>query len=75
MNSVIRAKLASGHLPRQDWEQTHIVLGGMVGPCEGCDTPTTSHDPVVVGEHEGRRLVLHPDCYIVWDEERSRASE
>lgn len=73
MDSVIRAKLASGHLPREDWERTYMAQGGIVGACVGCDTPTTPHDPVVIGEHAGRRVVLHVDCYVVWDEERPAA--
>lgn len=75
MDSVITAKLASGHLPRADWERTYIAAGGIVGPCAGCDTPTTRHDAVVLGYYAGRRVVLHPDCYVLWDEERERASE
>ena len=64
MDSVIRAKLASGQLPREDWERTRVVPGGIVvGLCAGCDMPTTPHDPVMVGEHAGRRFDPHGDVY------------
>ena len=71
---TIRTKLARGLLPREDFQHEHVVPGGLVGPCAGCDAPTTPRDPVFIGEHAGGRLVLHPDCYVAWDEERGRPS-
>ena len=70
MKTSIQAKLAKGDLPRGEWERTRLVQGGMVGACVGCDTPTTPTDVAVWCEHGGRHFVLHPDCYVAWDQAR-----
>jgi hypothetical protein len=70
MDEMIRAKVASGHLPREDWEQTRVIPGGIVGPCAGCNTPTTPHDVAVQCRSAGREVILHPDCYVIWEQVR-----
>ena len=66
----IRQKLARGDLPRADFARTRIRPGGL-GACAICGQVTTPLDPVVVGENGEQRLTLHPDCYVMWDEERN----
>jgi hypothetical protein len=70
MDDGIKAKLLRGELPRAA-EQVRLIGGGMVGPCAACDTPTTPHNFAVLCQHGGRRFVLHPDCYVAWDEART----
>lgn len=68
--SLIRAKLASGALPWTDWDHTHIVVGGF-GQCAGCDAATSPIDLAVECDQDGRRVTLHPDCYVMWEEARA----
>ena len=66
--SAIKAKLARGELPTTDWDHPpRLTLGGG-GDCIACDQPTTVADPAVECVHGGRRVMLHPDCYVMWEE-------
>jgi hypothetical protein len=67
--SHIRKKIARGELPGTDWEGTRLTLGGLF-PCAVCDTPTTPADAAVECQHGGGRVLLHPDCYVLWEEAR-----
>jgi hypothetical protein len=60
--------------PLTDFVLTRIVWGGLAA-CAACDQPTTPLDVVGMCEHAGGRLMLHPDSYVVWEEERARVSE
>jgi hypothetical protein len=67
----IREKLASGKLPREDWDRTRMVLGGpAASPCVACGEPTTPENLAVWCERGGHGVALHPDCYVLWDEAR-----
>lgn len=68
--SSIRNKIARGDLPSSDWEATRLTIGGL-GECVACDGPTTPAQPAVECRHAGRRFMLHPDCYVMWEEARS----
>lgn len=70
----IRQKLASGTLPRE-WDRTRMVPGGLVGPCAGCDSPTTPDNVAVRCETGGVAVVLHPDCYVIWEELCAESSD
>jgi hypothetical protein len=65
---LIRERVASGELPADDWERTRLILGGAIGPCAACDAPTTAENPAVWCERAGRAFVLHPDCYVLWEQ-------
>ena len=68
----IRQKLATGKLP-QKWDRTRTALGGIIGPCAGCDAPTSSDNLAVWCERAGLAFVLHPDCYVIWEQLREEA--
>jgi hypothetical protein len=76
MDEAIRAKVASGDLPREDWDRTRMVIGGpAAGLCVGCDTPTTAENLAVSCEGAGRRVILHLDCYALWEQAREDEHE
>lgn len=62
-------KLQRGILPFTDFDRTRLVVGGL-GECAMCDTLTTPTDPAVACEYAGQTLLLHPDCYVLWEEAR-----
>lgn len=68
--SLIRTKIEHGELPATDWDATRMTFGA-ASVCAGCDGPTTPADAVVECRHAGRRVMLHPDCYVMWEEARS----
>ena len=68
---LIRQKLARGELPHEDWDRTRMVIGGAVGPCAACGTATTAENSAVWCERAGQAVVLHPDCYVLWEEART----
>jgi hypothetical protein len=67
--SLVRKKISRSELPRDDWDRTRMMIGGFHF-CAACDTPTTSVDLAVECHHGGTRVVLHPDCYVMWEEAR-----
>ena len=69
--SLIQAKLTKGLLP-SEWDTAPRTILGGLATCAACDEPTTPHDVAVECQHAGRRFVLHPDCYVMWEEARSR---
>jgi hypothetical protein len=60
---------ARGELPGSEWDVTRLTLGGL-SPCAACDEPTTGRDAAVECYFAGRRMMMHPDCYVMWDEAR-----
>lgn len=68
--SLVRDKIERGDLPREDWEQTRTINRGFHSPCAACDTPTMPVDMAVECHQGGKRFVLHPDCFVMWDEAR-----
>jgi hypothetical protein len=67
--SLIREKIARGELPGIDWDATRLTVGGL-SSCAACGTPTTPVDAAVECYHAGTRVLLHPDCYVMWEEAR-----
>ena len=65
-------KLERGILPSTDFERTRVVTGGL-GECAVCDTRTTPTEPAVACDYGGQTLLLHPDCFVLWEEARRRA--
>jgi hypothetical protein len=65
----VNTKLEQGILPRSAFDRTRLVVGGLAD-CAACDTPTTPSDPAVRCEYEGGTLMLHPDCYLLWEQAR-----
>ena len=68
--SQVRQKIERGDLPREDWDETRVITGGFHSGCAACDTPTTSADVAFECHHGDKRVVLHPDCYVMWNEAR-----
>ena len=69
--SPIREKIERGALPRDDWDNTRVIVGGFHSSCAACDGPTTAADVAFECRH---RVVLHPDCYVMWEEARKADS-
>jgi hypothetical protein len=67
--SLIREKIARGDLPDSEWDLARLTLGGL-SPCAACDGPTTGLHAAVECHYGGRRMMLHPDCYVMWEEAR-----
>ena len=65
---LMQQKFAKGQLPHEDWDRTRLVTGGAVGPCAACDAATTPDNVAVWCEQAARVFVLHPDCYVMWEE-------
>lgn len=68
--SAIKAKLTRGDLPRTDWDRPPRLTSGGRGDCVACDGPTTPVDIAVECQRAGQRVMLHPDCYVMWEEAR-----
>jgi hypothetical protein len=68
--SLIREKITRGDLPRDDWNETRLIVGGFHSSCAACDGPTMPADIAFEGRHGAKRVVLHPDCYVMWEEAR-----
>ena len=66
----MREKIERGELPRDDWDETRLIVGGFHSRCAACDSPTTPIDPALECHLGDRRVVLHPDCYVMWEEAR-----
>jgi hypothetical protein len=67
--SSVRAKLATGSLPRTDWELTRLVVGGQAA-CFVCERATSPVDMSVECYRAGLIFTLHPDCFVMWEEAR-----
>jgi len=68
--SIVRAKVANGSLPRTDWDWTRLGVGAPDRACSICATPTSPNDMAVECCRAGLIFILHPDCYVVWEEAR-----
>ena len=68
--SAIREKIGRGDLPREEWDYTHVIIGGFHSSCAACDSATTPVDLAVECHYGDKRVVLHPDCYVMWEEAR-----
>lgn len=64
----IKAKIASGVLPRQVDDVAIRFARYAVGICVGCDGAFRTNDVGVQFHGEGGRRFLHPDCYVLWTE-------
>jgi hypothetical protein len=65
-------KLEKGVLPSSDFDRTRLIVGGL-GDCAACDNATTPADPAVQCEYQDQTLLLHPDCYVLWEQARGGA--
>lgn len=56
------ARLASGELPRADWDRVRYLRTGF-GTCSACEQRIRATDVAVECELGGRNFLLHPACY------------
>jgi hypothetical protein len=56
--SLIREKIARGDLPRDDWNQTRLIVGGFHSSCAACDGPTTPANVAFECRHGDNRVVV-----------------
>ena len=68
--SLIQQKVVNGGLPSKRWETVRVIDGGSAA-CSGCETPTRPHELAAECVTDGSRVVLHPDCFIIWEEARA----
>lgn len=68
LNPIIRQKLRSGRLPSA--RPVRIFGGpGAGGQCAACNRPLRETQLVMELPCDGQVLLLHGDCFIVWDVE------
>jgi hypothetical protein len=68
--SLVRAKIAEGSLPRTDWDRTRLMVGTPHGICFVCHQRTSPANMAVECQRAGLVFLLHPDCYVLWQEAR-----
>jgi len=68
--SAVLAKIGQGVLPQVDWDWTRLTAGHPLRACVVCDTPTSAVDAAVECYRGDIGVMLHPDCYVLWEEAR-----
>jgi hypothetical protein len=68
--SAVRAKIASGVLPRTKWDWTRLLVGVPDRSCSICEEATSPTDMAVECYRGPLMFTLHPDCYLLWEQAR-----
>jgi hypothetical protein len=68
--SPIRENIERGALARDDWDNTRVIVGGFSLVLRRLRWSYNGGRRRLRVPPRHNRVVLHPDCYVMWDEAR-----